>query len=98
MELCPNEQVHVQAGDHLGFTNLASFGPISFEYMENVRIYFRQVEDTNGKDDYPTVGNNYTFDYIFLPAVFSVAAEIVPGKLVLCQIHSFVFLDDKVHL
>lgn len=79
VDLADSEEIRVQSGDHVGFTTEASYGVISFQYVQNHKTYFRTVENS-GRTDYPLIGNTYMFDNIFLPATFSIAMQIDPGK------------------
>ena len=79
MALDTTEQFDVQSLDRIGFTNEATFGVISFRYVQGHRTYFRKVEQ-DGTDDYPIENNNYRFDNIYLPAIFAIAAEVDPSK------------------
>ncbi|KAI0220244.1 hypothetical protein LSAT2_028230, partial [Lamellibrachia satsuma] len=64
----------VLANDRIGWTNEDDFGVISFRYIEGHRTYFRKYENS----EYPRTNEEYTFDNIDLPSVFSVAVKIDP--------------------
>ena len=66
----------VELNDRIGWTEVHRYGVLSFEYIQGHRTYFRKYENT----DYPTVGNEYTFDNVHLPSIFSIAVKINPSK------------------
>ena len=63
----------VEAGDRIGWTNEDNFLAISFQFDIGHRTYFRKVED----DQFPVLNNDYTFDNVHLPSIFSVAVEVM---------------------
>ena len=66
----------VELNDRIGWTENHIYGVLSFEYIQGHRTYFREYNGT----DYPTVGNEYIFDNVPLPSIFSIAVKINPSK------------------
>ena len=71
-----SEKVMVKQGDRIGWTNEGEFGPVSFQYVEGHETYFRKVEGTQ----WPVQGNEYVFDNIHLPSIFSLGVEVDPSE------------------
>ena len=64
----------------IDWQNEGHVGPVSFNFLEGHRTYFRQVSG-----DRPVVDHDYRFDNIHLPSVFSVAVGIDSGKCPITQ-------------
>ena len=64
----------------LGFTNDYDESPISFEYDEDVSMYYRGIEDIG----VPEQGDRLTFLNVPLPAIFSIAVKIDPSMFLSC--------------
>lgn len=72
-----DEQYIVKANDRIGWTFEDDFGAISFNYSENHRTYFRDIDSDQ---EYPLVGNEYKFTRIHLPSIFSIGVQVLLGN------------------
>ena len=63
-----------QQGDRIGWRFTDPVGLISFDYTETHKTYFSA---SRGEQE---VYKTYEFDNIYLPAIFSIAVHIDPGK------------------
>ena len=67
---------YVPADSRIGLTFETENMPISFDFVEGYKVYYRSIVD----DTYPSINEKYTFNYIAYPAVFSIAAQIDTGE------------------
>ena len=65
----------IATGDVIGWTINRDEGVISISYVEQAQTLFRNLDP-----GYPSIGEVYTFDQIPLPAKFSMAVKVIPGK------------------
>ena len=66
------EQVQIPSNAHMGWTFEATTIPISYDFQEGYQLYFRAVNNRV----FPRLGQNYTFEILPYPAVYSVSVEI----------------------
>ncbi len=67
----------------LGWTFAGGFMPLTFDYDEYHRVYFRTLvtNSNEAKAAIPRVNQTYSFDVMPYPAIFSLAVTIDTGKL-----------------
>ena len=70
----------VTPGSVLGFTNDYDETPISFEYAEDVSMYYKGIEDIG----LPEQGDRLIFLTVPVPAIFLIAVKIVPSMFLNC--------------
>ncbi|KAI0210591.1 hypothetical protein LSAT2_004679 [Lamellibrachia satsuma] len=69
---------YVPANARIGWTFESQRAPISFDYIEGYKVYYRPIVD----GIYPEVNTEYAFQNLAFPAIFSIAAQIdirIPG-------------------
>ena len=72
--------ITLNGAEKIGWTSETDTGVVSFNYENQHQTLFRNVPEVNGRDAYPEVAGDYTFDNIPLPAVFSIGAIIETGE------------------
>lgn len=63
---------YVPANARIGWTFESQRAPISFDYIEGYKVYYRPIVD----GIYPEVNTEYAFQNLAFPAIFSIAAQI----------------------
>jgi len=66
------DTVYVPANARIGWTFESQRAPISFNYIEGYKVYYRPIVDGL----YPELNQKYTFQNLAFPAVFSIAVQI----------------------
>ena len=82
LQIQVTQRQYIPFGARMGWTYTLDFVPISFDFVENYQMYFRQIE----RNDYPRVNQSYDFQALPYPAIQSVAVEIDTSKLVMYTI------------
>ena len=72
--------ITLSGNEKIGWTSETNAGAFSFMYRNQHQTIFRNVQESQGRDVYPEVAGDYTFDTIPLPAVFSLGAVIETGE------------------
>ena len=76
-----SETIWLETSDRMGFTLESHVGIISFKYVNERNIIFRDtISPETGEDDFPEVGHSYQFDSTSLPAVWSIGVVIKKGN------------------